>query len=284
MNSRRSGKSGIKPEFSIIIPTFNSEKLIELCLDSITNQNIKDYEIIIIDGGSTDRTADIIEQKLHDHPNWKFISEPDKGIYDAMNKGMHLTRGNWLFFMGSDDTLYASDTLEKVKECISENVDFLYGNVLHKQSNKIVDGEFDTGKLFQKTICHQAIFYNKKLCDSVGTYNLDYKICSDWEYNLRCFARTSKIKHINQIICNYDGSGVSSFTTDNLFVENKYKIIKNIFKKNLTDKIFRPCRYDFLRYYLNSKAARNWRNALRYWSIFAYHSANEKISAFRKKY
>src|SRR5689334_2190715 len=98
------------PTVSIIIPTYNSEVLLETALESILRQTYPYREIVIIDGGSTDRTVDVIKHYSRHVAYW--VSEKDAGIYDAMNKGVEAATGDWLYFMGSDDQLYEADTLE----------------------------------------------------------------------------------------------------------------------------------------------------------------------------
>jgi len=108
----------IKPFFSIITATFNSEDVIEGCLKSVFNQNLTDYEHLILDGKSSDKTIELIDVFLTKQPEYasrvKFVSEPDLGIYDAFNKGLDLARGQFMLYLGSDDRLFDEDVLSKV--------------------------------------------------------------------------------------------------------------------------------------------------------------------------
>ena len=101
-------------KFSIIIPTFNSEKTLDIALSSIVVQSYQNFEVLIIDGLSTDSTIDIAKKHQKVFPNIKIKSEKDNGIYDAMNKGIALAKGEWLYFMGSDDSLYNDDVLNQI--------------------------------------------------------------------------------------------------------------------------------------------------------------------------
>lgn len=200
--------------FSIIIPTFNSAQIVPECLESILNQSFKAFEILIIDGGSTDNTLEII--KNFDDERIKILSEPDNGIYDAMNKGIKMAKGEWLYFIGSDDTLYDKEVLETVHEKINNNkVDVIYGNVLMMQSGVINDGEFDFVKIQTDPICHQAIFYNKSVFISFGSYNLKYNVFADADFNLKWFF-SDKHKHlyIDRIIAKYAETGYSAIQKD----------------------------------------------------------------------
>lgn len=213
--------------FSIIIPTFNSEAFLENCLNSIYCQTFKNYEVVIIDGKSTDSTLNIIKQYSGKIENLKLISEPDKGIYDAMNKGVKVATGKYLLFLGSDDTLYKSTTLENVSKAnVINTVDVFYGNVMSQRFNGIYDGEFSYYKLSKKNICHQAVFLKKSVFETIGLFNLKYKSHSDWHHNIRWFF-SSKIskQFIDVIITNYADGGYSSLNYDFVFEKDRNKIL-----------------------------------------------------------
>ena len=199
------------PFFSIIIPTYNSEKTLKKCLTSVVNQSFIDYEVLIIDGLSTDNTLKIVEN--FNDSRIKNFSEADEGIYDAMNKGIKLAQGEWLYFSGSDDELYDDKVLYDIAVFIQRNnqLSFVYGNTIFTKNQNVYDGEFDRLKFYLKNICHQAIFYKKELFKIIGLFNLQYKILADWDFNTRCFFyRGLQIKYIDRIIANYDESGISS--------------------------------------------------------------------------
>jgi len=205
------------PFFSIIIPTYNSGETIIQTIESILIQSFENFEILIIDGLSSDDTLDKIRLFQHSSVREsviKILSEPDKGVYDAMNKGIGLSSGEWIFFLGSDDIIFDERVLEDIHTFISiDSVDFLYGNV-KLLSNKVICGEeFDIIKLHtNKNICHQAIFYKKIIFDKLGKYNLNYKVVADWEFNIRCFRHPDLIiKYIDRNISVYnDIDGLSS--------------------------------------------------------------------------
>ena len=116
--------SGMKPFFTIITATFNSEKTLERTIKSVLNQSFNNFEYIIIDGNSTDNTLSIIKQFENEFTSkkicYKFISEKDNGIYDAWNKGLSIAVGEWVSFLGSDD-YYLENALEKYETAISKN-------------------------------------------------------------------------------------------------------------------------------------------------------------------
>lgn len=211
------------PLFSIIIPTFNSEAVLKDCLESISTQSFKNYEVILVDGKSTDATIDIVKMFSNKIDSIKWISEYDKGIYDAMNKGIEMAKGKYLLFFGSDDTLYSKTVLEQISKIIETNTaDVVYGNVISKVFNGVYDGEFTFSKLSEKNICHQAIFFKKIVFDKIGGFNLKYKMCADYDHNIRWFF-SSKISrlYVDLIITNYGDSGYSSFNRDLVFDKDR---------------------------------------------------------------
>ncbi len=206
-------------ELSIIIPTYNSEKTITDTLESIVEQNVNNIECLIIDGKSADKTINIVKQYVNKYSFIKFISEPDKGIYDAMNKGIALAKGNYLYFMGSDDVFYSKDILRNLfsLDCFN-TIDLIYSNVLFKYNKMKVGEEKTYLKLIKnlENICHQSIFYSRHIFEKLGNYDLKYPIYSDYNMNIRCFrdATISK-KYIDTIICIFNEKGASNFRRSN---------------------------------------------------------------------
>jgi glycosyltransferase involved in cell wall biosynthesis len=203
------------PQFSIIIPTFNVADSLQACLDSIVNQSCTDFELVFVDGGSTDTTAEIANSYASNlHDRFVIHSGPDKGPYDAMNHGVTMASGAWVFFLGADDTLYAQDTLSQVLSFIRKNeaCGLVYGDVLMRSNSTRYAGEFDLDRLlFQQNICHQAIFYRRELFAGIGPYNLRYRLWADWDFNIRCFSNPALVtRYMDIIVANYnDMSGLS---------------------------------------------------------------------------
>lgn len=219
---------------SLVIPSFQQASLLRGALQSIKNQIFKDYEIIVMDGGSTDGTAAIVRE-FKQLPV-TIYSEPDNGIYDAMNKGIARSTGDFIYFMGCDDRLYAFDTLKNVFSTpgiINNHV--IYGDVVFSDTGKRYDGEFNDFKLMAGNICHQAIFVRREVFEKLGNFDIRYKTYADWEHNMRWFS-TSWVKrqYLSIIIANFNTSGFSSQLQDELFfgelehIRNKYfpKIIR----------------------------------------------------------
>src|SRR5690606_18219293 len=106
-------------------------------IESIINQTYKNVEILVLDNISKDATCNIVNEYVNKYPQIKLNSEKDKGVYDAMNKGINLSKGEFLYFMGSDDVFYSNTTLELIFSKENLNYDFIYGNVIFKKSKKI---------------------------------------------------------------------------------------------------------------------------------------------------
>ncbi|KBZ63818.1 PGL/p-HBAD biosynthesis glycosyltransferase [Mycobacterium [tuberculosis] TKK-01-0051] len=203
------------PMFSIIVPTFNSAATLRACIESITGQTCTDYELVLVDGGSTDGTLEIansfeasLGERLVIH------SGPDEGPYDAMNRGVGMATGDWLLFLGSDDTLYESTTLESVAAFIRahEPSDLVYGDVVMRSTGTRHAGAFDLDRLlFETNLCHQSIFYRRKLFEGIGPYNLRYRIWADWDFNIRCFSNPAlATRYMDIVIAEYnDMTGLS---------------------------------------------------------------------------
>lgn len=229
------------PYLSIIVPTYNDEKTIKSCLNSVLNQTFKDYEILIIDCVSVDNTLTII--KSFNDKRIRILSQQDKGVYDAMNKGIKKANGKWLYFLGSDDTLFENKTLEKINHLKLPNMNVVYGNVKIKgdsgwaKNNDIYDGKFTTEKIINKNISHQAIFYKTKFVkEKIGYFNLNYSVCSDWDFNLRCWSLT-EFYYIDIIVANFASGGISTNGSDDLFSEDFLNNILKYFKINIFHKL-----------------------------------------------
>lgn len=181
--------------FSIIIATYNAEKYLQHCLNSIIPQLNETIELIIIDGESKDDTVGIIKNNKH-YISY-FITEPDKGIYDAWNKGIKSATGDWIMFVGADDQLMP-DALTIYQQFINNNV---RATDIHLISSRVqmIDENGKTIRikgwpylwpmfLKEMTIAHPGALHSKKLFEKFGNYNIDYKIVGDYELLLRAGA------------------------------------------------------------------------------------------------
>src|SRR5436190_18216113 len=210
------------PLISVITPTFNSGTKIAATIATVLSQEEGLYEFLVIDGGSTDGTLAHLRAQ---GPALRCLSEPDEGIYDAMNKGIRLSSGKFLYFLGAGDRLLPG-VLEAVAAEISKlpcqgqtsRPTLLYGTVEFSGDSRPYDGRFNRFKLLGDNICHQAIFYQRSVFERLGFYNTKYRSLADWEFNIRCFNDRGIHKlYIPLRIANYDGGGKSATAPDPVF-------------------------------------------------------------------
>jgi glycosyltransferase involved in cell wall biosynthesis len=201
--------------FSIVVPTLNVAPVVQACLASIAEQSFRDFEVVLVDGGSNDQTVEVASGFKTALGNRLSVrQEKDSGVYDAMNRGIAASRGAWLLFLGADDRLHADDTLARVAAFIRESPasHLVYGDVVLRSTSARYGGAFDLDTLlFERNICHQAIFYRRELFASLGPYNLRYRIWADWDFNIRCFGNPAlAAHHMDIIVADYnDGGGLS---------------------------------------------------------------------------
>lgn len=185
-----------KPLISIITVVLNNEKYLQECIDSVNIQKYTNYEHIIIDGGSKDNTVKIIKKNEDKIDFW--ISEKDKGIYDAFNKGMSFAKGEYIGFLNSDDIFYSENTLNYVVETFEKNndLDFIYGPV--KKHWALLHG-YKPWKIYFTwgfyTSHSTGFFIKNSSAKIIGDYNLKYKFSSDYDYFFRMIVK-KKMKGI----------------------------------------------------------------------------------------
>ncbi len=206
------------PRLSIIIPTFNSDAVLNRALDSIVGQSFTDWEVLIMDGVSTDGT--IKAAQSYNDPRIRIFSEPDKGIYDAMNKGINRACGEWLYFLGSDDWLLTPDTLQTIFSMDIDGYDVVYGDVESEHLDPEHSGEWSLATIdFNR--CHQGIFYNKRVFQKLGYYNLKYPIWADYDLNLKWFfSKQTKKMYLPVAVAHYSAGGYSYARNDITFTKD----------------------------------------------------------------
>lgn len=202
--------SSNQPKISIITVVFNGEKYLEETIQSVINQTYDNVEYIIIDGGSTDGTVDIIKKYESQIHYW--VSEKDKGIYDAMNKGIKVASGAWLNFMNAGDTFIDNSIIDIIKFERYNSTALLYGNKI--QDHKVIyPHNIDKLACGEIMACHQSMFFNKNFLMDDLIYDLTLPIYGDYELVNKIYCKKLKIKYINLEISNYAGEGVSSFVS-----------------------------------------------------------------------
>tara|TARA_R110002051_G_scaffold57789_2_gene106760 strand:- start:2803 stop:3612 length:810 start_codon:yes stop_codon:yes gene_type:complete len=207
------------PTFSIIIPTFNAEHTLGKALDSIAAQSYADFEVLIQDGLSTDRTLAIVETYREKIAQLSITSEADKGIYDGMNKALSRANGEYIYFMGSDDAFFSPDVLSEIGyEILESPVDVIYGDVMSTRFNGRYGGPFSPEKIVIRNICHQAIFVNRSVFKRLGNFKSKFSAHADWEHNISWILDKGIInRYIDLVIANYADGGYSSVHGDPQF-------------------------------------------------------------------
>jgi len=212
-----------QPLVSVITVVLNGVNHIEQTLSSVINQTYKNIEYIVIDGGSSDGTQAVI--KKHENQLSFWMSESDHGIYDAMNKGITVAKGNWLFFLGSDDVLFTENTIEDVAYFLKNDLSLVFGNIVY-QDQRVIKSRLNLFTLLHNTVHHQSAFYNRNLFRT-WRYDASFKLISDFELNLKIYLHKLGYQHIDRIICRCDHRGQSrtnqelAYQETNL-IRNKY--------------------------------------------------------------
>lgn len=217
-----------KPLISIITVVYNGAKYLEDTILSVLNQTYDNVEYIIIDGASTDGTLDIIRKYEHAIDYW--ISEKDKGIYDAWNKGVIISAGDWIGFLGADD-LYLPDALQQYIERINLVKEIEYISARNILCNDNLDPIRTIGsrwdyKIFSNfmNIAHVGSLHHKTLFERYGLYDTSFKICGDYELLLRP-ASTLKAEYLELITCYMRNGGISNHSLAPLKEAHKAKIL-----------------------------------------------------------
>lgn len=212
--------SHCKIKLSIILVCLNASNVIEKTLDSLAKQTYVDYELIIKDGLSKDTTMEIIDSYILKIKNVKVIAKKDSGIYDAMNQAVTEAQGEYVYFLNAGDALYSENTLKNVVDELDCDIvygDMIYGDSLLRQPKQLTKMRF----VLERMICHQSIFAKRELLLN-NPFECKYKYCADRHWLYTCVSNKVSIKHIDEVIGDYDVTGVSSewsnFSCDSLNV------------------------------------------------------------------
>jgi len=214
-------------KISIITVCYNAVETIEETIKSVTNQSYKNIEYIVIDGGSNDGTQGIITR--HNEHISKWVSEKDNGIYDAMNKGLNIATGDWVYFLGSDDVLDNNMVIEEMVANFSDLNTNYYGDVYWKNSKILYQFKTTRLSLCLKNISHQSLFYCKNYYKN-NVYNCKYKLFADHIYNIQMYASDErKVQYVPKLVAIYTDGGRSSTANDELYFHDLPSIVKNFF-------------------------------------------------------
>jgi len=216
-------------KISIITVVYNNDKTIKSAIKSVLTQSYSNIEYVIIDGGSSDKTVNIIDE--YKEQLGYFISEKDKGIYDAMNKGIKAATGDVIGILNSDDLYQDATVIESVMNQFIQNptLDIVYGDLVYVnsdnvdkvvrnwKSNSYHNNFFDNGNVPP----HPSLFVNKRIYEEAGLFNLDFKLAADYEFMLRIFKKHNfKSKYINKIIVKMRLGGATNQSFSNIKKQN----------------------------------------------------------------
>jgi len=215
-------------KISIITSVYNNKETIEDAIKSVLSQTYQNIEYIVVDGGSSDGTLEVIE-KYRDKIS-TFISEPDKGIYDGLNKGVALATGDVVAFLHSDD-IYASDNI--IKEIVEEfrlsGADGVYGDLVYtpkEDTSKVLrywkSKKFDISLLKQGWMpAHPTLFLKKSVYDTYGKFDLSFKIAGDYDFMLRVLSAGTKVSYLPQVFYKMRVGGESNKSIKNIILKSK---------------------------------------------------------------
>lgn len=195
-------------KLSIITVNLNNLEGLRKTIESVCSQSFASYEYIVIDGGSTDGSKEYIRQNARRFSHW--VSEPDYGIYYAMNKGIDLASGDYCLFLNSGDYLVNPQVLERFFSSNPEEA-ILYGNLETSRGFRTYSPQLSYYTFFHGTITHQAVFIKRELFERYGKYNESLSIVADWEFFIKALIGGGcSYRYINETVCWYDVTGISS--------------------------------------------------------------------------
>lgn len=227
---------------SVITVSLNSEVTIEKTIQSVLNQSYTNFEYVIIDGKSTDKTLNIIqsfEKEFNQKGiSLKWISESDKGLYDAINKGIKLCNGKFISVLNSDDW-YENDVVESVLNHYTKTKAlYIHGNINLYSEKKEFIRTAKAGKLSQISkkmpFFHPASFINKDIYDKLGGYSLEYKICADYDFIINIINNNFAISHLNKVLTNFSLGGVSTSRIKDALKESHIVRVNNGYNRLLS--------------------------------------------------
>jgi len=217
---------GDKPFISIVIAVLNRVKCVGRAIESVARQTYDNVELVIVDGGSTDGTVELL--KKYDDVIDCWISEPDHGIYDALNKGVKLARGDWINIQGSDDFLF--DSLDKMALHLRSECTVYYGDLFYHYQKKIRFGKQTAYKLANHQFGHHRYFFPCKYFD-IYSYNINLCICADYEMVVRSyFDKNFAFEYVPIVVSEYNElDGASFHLVDYEFERIRYQFLRSKF-------------------------------------------------------
>lgn len=226
------------PLFSVITINYNNAAGLKQTISSVVSQSFPDFEFIVIDGLSTDGSIACVEAEPRIN-SW--LSESDKGIYDAQNKGILKASGDYLLFLNSGDVLVNKDVLQKVSTHLVSRQSFYYGNLILQKNgileNHVAPEVIDIDFILNSTFWHPCVFIKSNLFKDFGLYNTSFKIAGDYEFFVRCLIKPGITSaYLNEFITLFDGSGLSNNSENSsLVLQEREKALR----LNLSEPVYK---------------------------------------------
>ena len=218
------------PLVTVITVVFNGAKTLEQAILSVITRDYDNLEFLIIDGGSTDGTLGIIRK--YDHAIDYWVSEPDNGIYDAMNKALDVALGDRIYFLGCDDLLV--NDLRNFAPLFGRRDVLYYGDVYMIHRHRLYDGAFSGLKLAVRNICQQAIFYPREVFEKYR-FDTRYRTLADYHLNMSCYADPGlSLTYVPELVAIYnDVSGASASRLDEVLDKNRNRLTRQYFPTSI---------------------------------------------------
>jgi glycosyltransferase involved in cell wall biosynthesis len=199
-----------RPLVSVITVVYNGARHLEETITAVASQTYPNVEHIVIDGGSTDGTVDILRR--YDDKLGYWMSESDAGLYDAMNKGVALVDDpeSYILFANADDSLYSPDAIARAMSQ-GQGADLVYGKMVlsDDQISGVAGREVSLDDLSRQTLCHPATFVRKRVFDQVGPFDTTYRIAADYDHIVRCFAAPVTTQFVDVVVARMRMGGLS---------------------------------------------------------------------------
>ncbi len=217
----------MNPFVSIVTINYNNKTGLRDTVQSVVEQSYSNYEFLIIDGGSTDGSTDVIQKNKEKFSHW--VSEKDQGIFNAQNKGIEASKGEYLLFLNSGDLLNGPSALEDFISHKDFGGDIIYGDYKFDEGQKIYPDQLTPYYFMRTSLPHQSTLFKRTVFESEGLYDEKYRMAADRAFYLKCFLTGKyKFRHIKYFLTIFDLSGISN---DPKFLEKKRSEDEAIFKE-----------------------------------------------------
>jgi glycosyltransferase involved in cell wall biosynthesis len=242
-------------KLSIITINYNNFLGLQKTVESVTSQTWQEFEYIVIDGGSTDGSAAYLESQTNNITYW--ISEPDKGIYNAMNKGIAMATGEYLFFLNSGDHFINTLSLQEVqKHLFKQDVIYFNINVIHKENSYVLENPavLSFSYLHNNLPCHQCTFIHQSVFERVGYYDESLKIVADWKLLLQAILKHNvTYRKVDAVFSIFYKDGISSIPENQSIMEAE--------RTQVLETEFPVLLIDLKEYFMQQRIIRNLRKS-----------------------